>query len=119
MRLKSKAEYSLDMLIEEANTLRRYAGKPFLSVKDIENAWYSVKDIYPKDVFNFAMKLHKKCGGCKIKLKPKMGLSKIDKIIEKHIPQERTDIKIKSMNWSVSKKVRHLIYRIAKQMENY
>ena len=101
----------LDILIKEANKLRVYAGKPFLSMKDIETAWYSISDVYPKDVLKSAKRTNK------IVFKPKIGMAKVDRIISNHVKQERTDIKLRSMQFAISKRVRVMIYRIAYQME--
>ena len=107
----NKVEMCLDILIKEANKLRVYAGKPFLSMKDVETAWYSISDIYPKDVLKRAKRTNK------IVFRPKIGMAKVDRIILKHIQQERTDIKLRSMQFAISKRVRILFYRIAYQME--
>ena len=104
-----RAKVALDMLLTEANILRRARGKAFLSKKDIKQAWFVVDGLMHEDMLEHA--------NSKTVFAPKMGMAEVDRIIDKIIKQERTGIKIKSMQWSVSKSTRNYIYNLTHYME--
>ena len=108
----NKVLYAIDLLLKEANLLRRYSGKPFLSKKDIIDAWYMIEDIYPKNVIEHAKRL-------KRRWRPDVGFSAVDRIINRHIVQKRTGIEIRSMQYTVPSKVKDFLYKIAYSMEKY
>ncbi len=108
-----RAKEALKMLLKEANTLRICKGKPFVSKKDIRDAWkvWNMGSIYSNDILDLAEKR-------KFLYQPQMGFAEVNRIINDIIPQERTGIKIRSMQWVVSKSVRKFIYALAQLMEN-
>lgn len=106
-----KTEEVLEWLIKEAAILARNSGKPFLSNKDIQDAWYAVEGVYSENTLKRAKEK-------KIVIQPRIGYAKIDRIIEKHFPQSPTGIKLKSLRWAVRKSTKELLYNIAREMEN-
>jgi len=105
-----KTEEVLEMLIKEASHLARDSGKPFLSKKDLHDAWYYVADIYSEDIL-------KRAEQKKIVIQPRIGYAKINRMLEKHFPQQLTGIKLMSMRWAVRKSTKELLYNIAREME--
>jgi len=106
-----RAQDYLRWLLQEANKLRRYQGKPFLSKKDIKKAWYTVQGIYRDEILSMAEER-------RIVFQPDMGCAEVDRIIDSVIPQKRTGIGVRSMQWAVSKSTRKFIYNLADLMEN-
>lgn len=108
-----RAKEVLKWLLKEADKLRRYRGKPFLSKKDIKNAWrvLNLGSIYCNDILRLAEKR-------KIVFKPKMGIAEVNRIINSIIPQQRTGIKIHSMQWVISKPTKEFIYNLVQYMED-
>lgn len=108
-----RAKEALKLLLEEANLLRRYAGKPFISKKDIKDAWTDLgfSSIYSNKILELAEKR-------KMVFAPRVGIAAVDRIINTVVPQERTGIKIHSMQWVISKPTKTFIYNLVNCMED-
>lgn len=110
-----RAKEVLKILLIEANKLRIYRGKTFLSKRDIKKAWFSVSGICSNRVLENAE--YKYRSKCKFLYQPQMGFAEVDRIINSIIPQQRTGIKVRSMQWAVSKSTRRFIYKLAQSIE--
>lgn len=104
---KSRTKELLDMAISEGVHLMKNAGKSFLSVKDIKMGWYITGQ--PDDVLKRSKR--------KTVFYPKLGCAEIDRIIKKHMPQQKTEIKLKSLMWSIPKSTRNFLYNLAYSIE--